>query len=157
MVLLGVLALGSARAEEYFGVRGELLFPFAGGSTSAWALPQVGVQFGVDFPETNFGFRASASTLIVAYRLALDGYYLVPIVNGSSLYLGAGVGIIGAFANITGLQAGQALAEIRGLIGYQSNVSTLGGRFFLELLPSFVPALGGGTFALTIGLGLNFR
>ena len=157
LVILGVFMLNSARAEEYFGVRGELLFPFSGGNTSAWALPQFGVQFGVDFPDASFGFRASASTLIVTYRLALDGYYVLPIQGGSSAYLGAGVGLIGSFANIAGLQAGQALAEFRGLIGYQSSVSGFGGRFFLEVLPSFIPALNGGTFGLTVGLGFNFR
>jgi hypothetical protein len=157
LVLLAFLSLNSARAEEYFGVRGELLFPFSGGSASAWALPQFGVQFGVEFPSANFGFRASASTLVVTYRLALDGYYVLPIQNLSSAYFGAGVGLIGAFANVAGLQGGQALAEIRGLVGYQSGVTGLGGRFFIELIPSFIPALNGGTFGLTVGLGFNFR
>jgi hypothetical protein len=153
LILLAFCTLQTAHAEEYFGVRGELLFPFSGGSASAWALPQIGVQFGVEFPNANFG----ASTLIVAYRLALDGYYVLPIQNLSSAYFGAGVGLIGAFANVSGLQGGQALAEIRGLIGYQSGVTGLGGRFFIELLPNFIPALNGGTFGLTVGLGFNFR
>jgi hypothetical protein len=157
LLVLACLTLQTAHASEYFGVRGELLFPFSGGSTSAWALPQFGVQFGAEFEAANFGFRVSASTLIVAYRLALDGYYVLPIQNLSSAYFGAGVGLVGAFANIAGLQGGQALAEIRGLIGYQSGVTSLGGRFFIELLPSFIPALNGGTFGLTVGLGLNFR
>jgi hypothetical protein len=157
LVVLACLIFQTAQAAEYFGVRGELLFPFSGGSASAWALPQFGVQFGVDFDNANFGFRASASTLIVAYRLALDGYYVLPIQNLSSAYFGAGVGIVGAFANIAGLQGGQALAEIRGVIGYQSGVEGLGGRFFIELLPSFIPALNGGTFGFTVGLGFNFR
>jgi hypothetical protein len=158
VVLLGVLAFGPARAEEYFGVRGELFFPFSGGSASAWALPEFGVQFGVDFPNINFGFRASASTLIVTYRLALDAYYVLPIQNGSSLYAGAGAGLIGAFANVAGFQAGQTLAEIRGLVGYQSSVTTgYGGRFFIEAIPSFIPGLNGGAFGFTVGLGVNFR
>jgi hypothetical protein len=157
LILLGVFALNSARAEEYFGVRGELFFPFSGGNANAWALPQFGVQFGVDFPDASFGFRASASTLIVTYRLALDAYYVLPIQGGSGAYFGAGAGLIGSFANVAGFGAGQALAEFRGLIGYQSSVSGFGGRFFLELIPSFVPALNGGTFGLTVGMGFNFR
>jgi hypothetical protein len=158
LVLLGVFALNSARAEEYFGLRGELFFPFLGGSASAWALPEVGVQFGVDFPNINFGFRASASTLIVTYRLALDAYYVLPVINGSNLYVGAGAGLIGAFANVAGFQAGQTLAEIRGVFGYQSTVTTgFGGRFFIEAIPSFIPGLGGGAFGFTVGLGVNFR
>ena len=157
LVLLAIFTISSARAEEYFGVRGELLFPFSGGSASAWALPEVGVQFGVDFPEYNFGFRASASTLVVAYRLALDAYAVLPIPNGSSAYFGAGAGLVGAFINVAGLQAGQALAEIRAILGYQSNIAAFGGRFFFEFIPSFIPALSGGTFALSIGVGFNFR
>jgi hypothetical protein len=157
VILLAMSALQSAHAQEYFGVRGELLFPFSGGSASAWALPQIGVQFGVEFPSTNFGFRASASSLIVTYRLALDGYYVLPIQNLSSAYFGAGVGLLGAFINVSGLQAGQTFLEVRGVLGYQSGVTGFGGRFFLELIPSFAPALNGGTFGLTVGLGFNFR
>ncbi|MFN3266111.1 MAG: hypothetical protein ACK41E_04645 [Deinococcales bacterium] len=157
VIVLAVLTLQTAQAAEYFGIRGELLFPFSGGSASAWALPQVGVQFGVDFPEVNFGFRASASTLVVAYRLALDGYYVLPIQNFSSAYFGLGVGLVGSFVGVAGLQSGQALAEVRGVVGYQSGVGGLGGRFFFELIPSFIPALNGGTFGLTVGLGFNFR
>ncbi len=157
IVLFSICLLQSARAEEYFGVRGELLFPFAGASTSAWALPEVGVQFGVDFREFNLGFRASASTLLVTYRLAFDVYYLLQIPNGSTAYFGGGGGLVGAFANVAGLQSGQALAEIRGIIGYQSGISGFGGRLFLEFIPSYMPGLNGGTFAFTVGLGFNFR
>jgi hypothetical protein len=144
-------------AGEYFGVRFEALIPSAGTEFSV-LYPLLGAEFGVEFNAggTDLGIRASVSTLIVWFRLALDAYFVLPSNQyGSGAYFGIGGGVFAvpfAKANTSSF-----LPEIRGIIGYQSSLPTLGGRFFIELVPSAYFTNTSSVFMLTIGTGLTFR
>jgi hypothetical protein len=144
-------------AGEYFGVRLEALIPSAGTEFSV-LYPLLGAEFGVEFNagETELGIRASVTTLIVWFRLALDAYFVLPSNQyGSGAYFGIGGGLFAvpfAKANTNAF-----LPEIRGIIGYQSSLPTLGGRFFIELVPSVYFNNTSSVFMVTIGTGLTFR
>lgn len=144
-------------AGEYFGIRFEALIPSAGTEFSV-LYPLFGAEFGVEFDAggTDVGIRASVTTLIVWFRLALDAYFVLPSNQyGSGAYFGLGAGLFAvpfAKANTNAF-----LPEIRGIIGYQSSIPTLGGRFFIELVPSVYFNNSSSVFMVSIGTGLTFR
>jgi hypothetical protein len=147
----------SFAAGEYFGVRFETLIPSAGTEFSV-LYPLLGAEFGVEFDAggVEIGIRASVTTLIVWFRLALDAYFVLPSNQyGSGAYFGIGGGLFAVpFSNAN---TNSFLPEIRGIIGYQSSLPTLGGRFFIELVPSVYFNNSNSVFMVSIGTGLTFR
>lgn len=158
LAIVGFSSLSNAFASgEYFGVRFEALIP-AGGSEFSVLYPLLGAEFGVEFDAggADLGIRASVTTLIVWFRLALDAYFVLPSNQfGSGAYFGIGGGLFAVpFSKAT---TNAFLPEIRGIIGYQSSLPTLGGRFFIELVPSMYFTGSSSVFMVTIGTGLTFR
>ncbi len=162
IVLLAVFGFSSLSsnalaAGEYFGVRLETLIP-ASGTEFSVLYPMLGAEFGVEFEAggQELGIRASVTTLIVWFRLALDAYFVLPSgISGSGAYFGLGGGLFAVpFA-----KAGAAsfLPEVRAIVGYQSNIPTLGGRFFIELVPSVYFNATSSVFMISIGTGFTFR
>jgi hypothetical protein len=159
LTVFGFSSLGcnAFAAGEYFGVRLETLIPSAGTEFSV-LYPLLGAEFGVEFDAggTDVGIRASVTTLIVWFRLALDAYFVLPSNQyGSGAYFGLGGGLFAVpFAKAN---TNSFLPEIRGIIGYQSSLPTLGGRFFIELVPSVYFNNTSSVFMVSIGTGLTFR
>ena len=159
LVIFGFSSFNSSAlaAGEYFGVRFEALIP-AGGTEFSVLYPLLGAEFGVEFNagETELGIRASVTTLIVWFRLALDAYFILPSNQfGSGAYFGVGGGLFAVpFAKAS---TNAFLPEIRGIIGYQSSLPGLGGRFFIELVPSIYFTSSSSVFMVTLGTGLTFR
>jgi hypothetical protein len=158
VALVGFSSLnGAFAAGEYFGVRLETLIP-AGGTEFSVLYPLLGAEFGVEFNAgaTELGIRASVTTLIVWFRLALDAYIVLPSNQfGSGAYFGIGGGLFAV--PFSKASANAFLPEIRGIIGYQSSLPTLGGRFFIELVPSLYFNNSSSVFVVSIGTGLTFR
>ena len=95
--LFGFSSLGSSAfaTGEYFGIRFEALIPSAGTEFSV-LYPLLGAEFGVEFDAAGIdvGIRASVTTLIVWFRLALDVYFVLPSNQyGSGAYFGLGGGL----------------------------------------------------------------
>ncbi len=144
LVLLLLILAPCASAGGSFGLRLDTNI-----YSGAYIVPLPGINLGYDDP-SGFGVRGSIGGVVIGVHAWADASYRLELDQVSSLYAGAGVGLI------VFLLGGPTLTpEVHALVGYEGRIGS-GTSAFVEVSPGIIFFSTEVAPAISVAIGLRF-